>query len=167
MYTFSLPLSYYPSGSRGEDCMCKDCDRDVPRCTTCSREFCGRNFRDSLNQLKMHLQTHLPKKVTCPVCNSKQFRSGADAVLHLESGYCDGCRGKGNALKLIERFVSSEAPHLISHRGMIKDGSDSDYESEEVTYPCRYCGREFMRLSSLMQHESGKHGSSSQLRIGY
>jgi len=59
------------------------------------------------NQLKMHMQTHRERTVVCPVCRSesKKFKTGADAVLHLESGSCAGCKGKDNAKNAIYGFV--------------------------------------------------------------
>ena len=91
---------------------------------------------------------------------------GADALLHLESGYCPGCRGKDNARTQIYTFVSRNAPCVISDRLMIENG-DGGVPSQ--AYRCNECGRSFDRLSSLMQHQNSKHGggNSSSLRIGY
>ena len=44
---------------------------------------------------------HKPRNVSCPVCGVQRFRSPVDAVAHVESGYCDGCRGADNAARQI------------------------------------------------------------------
>jgi hypothetical protein len=156
----------YACGQRDGDATCKDCERGVPRCTICTREFIGKNFRDSLNQLKMHRQSHLPRAVTCPVCRSdRKFRSGADAILHLESGYCEGCRGQANAKQQIYEYVSRHAPQFVSSHPLLEwDGSFG----RDPEYSCKICGKVFTALSSLMQHETAKHngGQTSSLRIG-
>lgn len=36
------------------------------------------------NELNMHRQVHRPRDVACPVCGVKRFRSGANAVQHVE-----------------------------------------------------------------------------------
>ena len=55
---------------------------------------------------------HLEKAVVCPVCRNdkKKFRTSADAVLHLESGYCSGCRVTDNAMKAVYGFLQKNAP---------------------------------------------------------
>ena len=157
----------YDLGCRGHDVTCKDCDRDFTRCVECGREFHGRNMTDSLNQLREHQKTHRPKNIVCPVCRSqeKKFKSGADAVLHVESGYCPGCRGRDNAERQIYNFVRRQAPGLINNQLMIEYG-DSAVPSN--AYSCSYCNKAFSKLSALMQHQSSKHdgGNTSHLRIG-
>ncbi|KAL7576684.1 hypothetical protein ACA910_005610 [Epithemia clementina (nom. ined.)] len=61
--------------------LCYDCvdNPSLYRCRVCDRCF------DNNNQLNMHLQVHRPRNVACPVCGERRFRSGANAVQHVES----------------------------------------------------------------------------------
>ena len=72
----------------------------VSRCADCvigyTCEVCNRRFNSS-NELRMHSQVHRPKTVSCPVCGEARFGSAANAVQHVESGYCTGCTGRDNA----------------------------------------------------------------------
>ncbi len=104
----------YNLGKRGFAATCKDCERNCPICVEYGREFQGRSIVDSLNQLKMHRISHKPRTVVCQVCRSeeKKFRSGADAVLHVESGFCPGCMGRENAERQLYDFVRRQAPSL-------------------------------------------------------
>jgi hypothetical protein len=52
------------------------------------------------------MQVHCPRNVPYPVCGEVRFRSGANAVQHVESGYCSGCRGHDNARQQIYNFAS-------------------------------------------------------------
>jgi len=146
----------YRDGNRGDPCICKDCQREIPRCLICAREFRGRNLADGLNQLNQHSQSHREKTVVCPVCRSgdRKFRTSADAVLHLESGACEGCRGKDNAHGAIFNFVQRNAPGLMSQHLMIENGSGVPRQA----YRCQTCDKAFNNLSSLMQHQTAKHG---------
>ena len=165
--TSRFTRSEYHDAVYNDNGMCKDCQRDVPRCVECGREFQGINFRDGLNRLKMHKQIHRPRDIQCPVCRSdKRYASGADAVSHLESGYCSGCRGKENAHKQIYDFVSRAAPGIMNDRLMLENGGG---DVPQQAYSCSMCSKSFNRLSSLMQHQTNKHGggNASSLRIGY
>ena len=51
-----------------------------------------RHFNNQ-NELTMHMQTHRPRNTACPVCGEIRFASAANAVAHVESGSCSGCRG--------------------------------------------------------------------------
>ena len=157
----------YRDGNRGLECICKDCQRGIPRCNTCGRDFDGGNLAHGLNQLKMHMQTHRERTVVCPVCRSesRKFRTGADAVLHLESGSCAGCKGKDNAKNAIYGFVQKNAPGLMSQHLMIENGSGVP----DKAYNCPMCSKPFMNLSALMQHQMAKHGggSAAEFRMQY
>jgi hypothetical protein len=156
----------FNAGQYREGGQCKDCEKNEPRCVICARVFIGPNWSTSLNQLKMHQQTHLPQTVSCPVCqSSKRFKSAAGAVLHLESGRCEGCRGQENARQQIYSYVKRKASHLVTNQLMIEDGYHSN---EDISYQCCHCSKTFPKLSSLMQHESASHpgGGTSRLQIG-
>ena len=131
----------------------------IPRCNTCGRDFDGGNLAHGLNQLKMHMRSHQEKTVVCPICRnpSKKFRTGADAVLHLESGYCPGCRGEDKAKSAIYSFVQKNAPGLMSQHLMIENGSGVP----DKAYTCQMCSKPFTNLSALMQHQAAKHGGGS------
>ena len=58
--------------------------------------------------LKMHIQVHEPRTVSCPVCGDQRFRSTTNAVQHVESGSCRGCKGKENARQQIFKFISNK-----------------------------------------------------------
>ncbi|KAJ1415991.1 hypothetical protein B484DRAFT_454391 [Ochromonadaceae sp. CCMP2298] len=151
-------------GKRGRASTCTDCEKEVARCAECYREFTAHSWSNALNQLKMHKQTHAERTIACPVCNgSKRFRTGADAALHLESGYCEGCLGKDNAERAIFNFVSQQARSLMSPL-MIENGSGS---VPEQAYCCNDCGKRFNLVSALMQHSKAKHGQSQQLMVDY
>ena len=133
-------------------------------CPTCHISF------NNANQLKMHLQVHRPKYIVCPVCQdqTKLFASGANAVQHVESGYCTGCQGSDNAREAIYKFAAqkkvmqrylTEPPRITWHGEIITQ--DIPY----YPYTCKECGILYHNLSSLLQHQENKHGSSP-LRIG-
>ncbi len=158
----------FNAGQYREGGQCKDCEKNEPRCVICARVFIGPNWSTSLNQLKMHQQTHLPKTVSCPVCHSdkKLFRTAADAVLHLESGSCEGCRGKDSAKRLIYNIAEQKAPHLVKTQLMIGNGCQGNGSRSFI---CKHCQKTYQNLSSLMQHENAKHpnGRTHQLFIKY
>jgi DNA-directed RNA polymerase subunit RPC12/RpoP len=137
---------------------CMDCTGSYPyNCPTCSREF------SSENALRQHSVVHKPRDVSCPVCGDQKFRNPRDAVAHVESGYCSGCRGQDRALRHIYEFTQQRAPQFLSNRLMIGNG---DQDVPTNAYACNSCGRAFKKLSSLMQHQSSAHGDTD-LRIGY
>mmetsp|Transcript_7631 Transcript_7631/g.8393 ORF Transcript_7631/g.8393 Transcript_7631/m.8393 type:complete len:170 (-) Transcript_7631:212-721(-) len=134
------------------------------RCKSCVYAYtyncgeCGRSFSDN-NQLKMHQQTHRPRNVACPVCGEARFRCGANAVQHLETGYCTGCRGADNARQQIYEFASRQR----SLRGFIRDAPMLEYGGStnyvpELPYECPNCNKAFRQLSQLMQHQE-KHNN--------
>ena len=114
--------------SKGEGySRCRDCveGNGVPtavyECEECQRTF------NSSNELNMHRQIHRPRNVSCPLCGLRNFRSGANAVQHVESGYCTGCIGQDNARQRIYEFASTrqEMRSMLSNAPMIKDGYNS------------------------------------------
>lgn len=100
-----------------------------------------------------------PKVVSCPVCGETRFGSGADAVAHVENGFCPGCRGATNAARQIKRYTLQHAPPFVRDRYLVEDGSVGPGDG----YVCNFCGRAFAKLSSLMNHKwiSTEAGSGS------
>lgn len=141
------------------------------RCRECVHGYtcqeCNRNFNNQ-NELNMHMQVHRPRNVACPLCGEGRFRSGANAVQHVESGYCTGCRGQSNARAQIYKFASSQSimqPYVNDVPRLMYGGYDH-CEVPDFPYTCPDCSRSFKQLSQLLQHNDNKHGKQT-LRIGY
>ena len=135
-------------------------------CSECSRQF------NSENELNMHKQVHRPRNVACPICGDARFRSGANAVQHIESGFCRGCEGQDNARKQIYNFVSNQPQmhRYLSNVPML--GYDDRYqhndEMPEKPYKCNFCDKCFKHLSQQMQHQDQKHNVRYNVpRIGH
>lgn len=135
-------------------------------CPTCHRGF------GTPNELNMHLQVHRPRDVACPVCGEQRFRSGANAVQHLESGYCRGCLGRDHARQHIYQWASQQ--HGMqrymtpSHHPMLTNGAAAhpNYGGvPDLPYHCPDCGKSFRQASQLLQHQDQKH--SNYRMIGY
>ena len=118
----------------------------------------------------MHMQVHRPKTVKCPICGEERFKSGANAVQHVESGHCRGCRGtKDNARRQIYEFAKRQGgmnrymtdTPLLEYGGGSRNGPVPDYP-----YRCPECNKSFQNLSQLMQHQDNKHSNRHNL-IGY
>ena len=79
-------------------------------CPQCDKMFDhpSGNRNHIQNMLKMHMQVHEPRTVSCPVCGDQRFRSTTNAVQHVESGSCRGCKGKDNARQQIYKFISNK-----------------------------------------------------------
>ncbi|CAM9242899.1 unnamed protein product [Ectocarpus fasciculatus] len=122
---------------------------------------CGRKFTAE-HSLTQHMKTHRPKTVSCPVCGVTKFASAANAVAHVESGYCSGCRGKDNARSQIYNFISHKAPELRTR--LIEGPSGSGSSVPDRPYQCTYCGKTFTQLSAQMNHEGDVHGSDRRMR---
>ena len=130
------------------------------RCEICDRAF------NTENGLNMHKQVHRPKLFSCPVCRDQRFRSGANAVQHVESGSCSACHGRDNARQQIYDFASqqkgmrrfmTEVPLLTF------GGNETNRVAPNFPYMCRDCDKAFRQLSQLLQHLDQKHGINKAL----
>ena len=126
-----------------------------PTCPQCDRQF------SSPNSLFQHSKAHIPRTVSCPICGDKKFKNAANAVAHVESGYCSGCQGKDNARTQIYQYVSQYAPSLRVQ--MIENGYSSNSVPDKP-YECSYCSRRFAQLSAQMNHEGDFHRNQRQMR---
>jgi DNA-directed RNA polymerase subunit RPC12/RpoP len=128
-------------------------------CSECSRTF------NSHNNLEMHMQVHRPRNVACPVCKEQRFKSGANAVQHVESGYCTGCLGVDNARNQIYQHTSSkpQMQRYLTSVPMLTNGSNSNYVPD-LPYNCPDCSKSFRALSQLLQHQDQKHNNHRLLR---
>ena len=172
-----------PGAAKCYDCVrdnqrevsCPYCDRvlncqnslnmHIPHCIPTCRE-CGRTFQ-SENALRQHSKIHAPRELQCPLCNSdKRYRTGANVVAHVESGYCQACRGSDNAHEQISRFVSRNAPGLLAP--MLEYDSHHNNDLPQRPYRCTYCSKTFAHLSSQMNHEADVHDNNRRLnQIGW
>jgi len=130
--------------------------------TPCSCQTCGRDF-NSQNQLKMHMQTHRPRTVACPICGDSRFASGANAVQHVESGSCTGCLGKDNARRQIHKFVSRKSQMNSFMTPMLEYGGYGANVVPEFPYHCAPCNKKFRQMSQLLQHQDQKHNNRLSL----
>jgi len=149
-----------------------------PSCSICDRLFhgkqdlaehmydahptcpeCHRGFRTA-HDLFQHSKVHLPRTVSCPICGVKQFKNAANAVAHVESGYCSGCLGQDNARTQIFEYVSRHAPSL--RVPMIENGY-SAYGVPDMPYRCTFCTKQFAHLSAQMNHEGDAHRNNRHL----
>jgi hypothetical protein len=145
---------------------CSDCSSGNPiQCHICDRYFGNRN------NLKMHMQVHRPRSVACPICGEERFRNGANAVQHVESGSCRGCRGSQESAR--RQIYDFACQNRKMHRFLMDvprlTYGGSSYDQEEVPdfpYHCPDCYKYFRQLSQLLQHQDNKH-SRNYLRIGY
>lgn len=131
------------------------------QCGECYREF------NSQNELTMHMQVHRPRNVACPICGEKRFRTGANAVQHVESGYCSGCKGQDNARRQIYNFAQRQRgmqPYL-NGTPLLTNGGYND-GVPDFPYHCPHCSKSFRNASQLMQHQDQKH-NNQWLKLGY
>ena len=128
---------------------------------------CGECFRDfnSQNELNMHMQVHRPRNVACPVCGEQRFRSGANAVQHVESGYCSGCLGQDNAREQIYKFAAAQRSmgRYMTERPLLTYGGGVSGPVPDMPYCCQECNKSFRQLSQLLQHQDQKHGNRRML----
>jgi Zinc finger, C2H2 type len=74
--------------SKGEGISrCRDC---ISGCPFFVCQECDRNFNNE-NELKHHVQVHLPRNIQCDECGEQRFKSHANVQQHIESGCCQGC----------------------------------------------------------------------------
>ena len=139
---------------------CKDCVSGYVsfQCGECYRDF------NTQNQLNMHMQTHRPRNVACPICKDQRFRSSANAVQHVESGYCTGCTGQDNARTQIYELAQSlnGMQRYLNGTPLLTNGG---YNSgvPDLPYQCQECAKSFRQLSQLMQHQDQKHNNTRML----
>jgi hypothetical protein len=108
------------------------------------------------------MKTHRPKTVACPVCHDRYFASGADAVSHVESGYCPCMLGRENARQKIYNFTSRNAPQLLADVPRIGYGDwQPSPGASEKPYRCNMCLRKFGQMSSLLSHQADSHGHAA------
>ena len=124
-------------------------------------DVCGRDF-NSPNALFQHSKIHVPRNESCPICGVQKFRNPANAVAHVESGYCGGCLGRDNARAQIYQFVSQHAPTL--RVPMIEDGYGGRGVVPDRPYRCTHCNKSFASLSAQMNHEGDLHRNERQLQ---
>mmetsp|Transcript_3463 Transcript_3463/g.5511 ORF Transcript_3463/g.5511 Transcript_3463/m.5511 type:complete len:163 (-) Transcript_3463:444-932(-) len=113
-----------------------------------------------MNNLQQHMQVHQPRNVRCPLCGNQRFRNAANAVQHVESGYCTSCLGQSNARSQVFNFIQSHdrTRSLLSNDALrIQNGGQWDGTVPEVPYACNYCRQRFRQLSQMTQHEAAKH----------
>lgn len=140
------------------------------RCVYCVGTFtcsqCSRTFGSS-NEVEMHMQTHRPRTVACPICGECRFRSGANAVQHVESGFCSGCRGSDHAREQIYRYASKQRPmnQFMNDTLRLTQGNDDWNGVPDFPYHCPECSKSFRQLSQLLQHQDNKHRRNNL--IGY
>ena len=149
---------------KGDGCSrCKSCVGGGInfQCGECYRQF------NSQNELNMHMQVHRTRNVACPICGEQRFRSGANAVQHVESGYCTGCRGQDNARQQIYEFAQRQSgmQQFLTGTPMLTNGGHYD-SIPDFPYQCRECAKSFRQMSQLLQHQDQKHNRYTH-RIGY
>lgn len=117
----------------------------------------------------MHMQVHRPRNVACPICGEARFKSGANAVQHVESGYCSGCRGKDLARSQIYNFAQNQPAmrRFMTDTPMIADGNSYDDDVPDFPYHCPECTKSFRQLSQLLQHQDQKHNNNKFQMIGF
>lgn len=145
---------------------CRDCVEDGIFEPTFQCRSCSRQFRNQ-NELNMHMQVHRPRNVACPVCGDTRFKSGANAVQHVESGYCSGRPGRQNAREQIYKFSSTKGGmrRYMNDVPQLTNGSHFDEGVPDFPYRCPGCSKAFRHLSQLLQHQDQKH--NNRKLIGY
>lgn len=142
---------------------CRDCVNGVIvyQCHQCARSF------NSSNQLNMHMQVHRQKNVSCPVCGDTRFGSSANAVQHVESGYCTGCTGQDNARQQIYEFSSGKGAmrnYMTETARLTYGDHGASYDAvPDYPYCCRPCNKQFRNMSQLLQHQDNKHSRNNML----
>jgi Zinc finger, C2H2 type len=115
------------------------------------------------------MQVHRPRTVPCPACGDARFRSGANVVQHMESGYCRSCQGKDFARQQIYDFATKQGamrPYLTTSYPLLTNGGGHNNVVPDLPYHCPDCSKSFRQLSQLLQHQDQKHNDQRRL-IGY
>ena len=123
---------------------------------------CQRTFNDQ-NQLNMHMQVHRTRLKPCVACGSR-FKSSANMVQHLESGYCTRCTGRDNARDQIYGLaikLRGMRPYMTG-TPLLTNGYNQGIP--DYPYQCPQCSISFRQLSQLMQHQDNKHNNVRMLR---
>lgn len=150
---------------------CKDCvdgvsySYNAPPSFQCS--VCYRTFQNQ-NNLDMHMRVHRSRNVACPVCGDTRFKSGANAVQHVESGFCSGCRGQDNARQQIYRFAQSQkgmSRYMTDVPQLTYGDWNNNQSVPDFPYQCPECSKAFRQMSQLLQHQDQKHRNYNM--IGY
>ena len=141
----------------------------VFQCGECYREF------NNQNELNMHLQVHRPRNVACPICGDRRFRSGANAVQHVESGYCSGCYGRDNARQQnynfarsqpnMRHFMNNNPPPMLTWSN--ENFNTGDDFIPEFPYHCPQCSMCFRQMGQLLQHQDNRHNNHARVMINY
>lgn len=145
---------------------CKGCVHGVHgyQCQECNRNF------NSQNELNMHMQTHRARTVACPICRDTRFKSNANAVQHVESGFCRGCKGQDNARQQIYEFASRQGalrPYITSTPMLTNGDNGNSYGNvPDKPYCCPDCNKSFRQMSQLLQHQDNKHRNYN-MRLTY
>ncbi len=144
---------------------CRDCVNEVSRAPSYECSVCYRTF-DNQNNLDMHMQVHRPKQVACPVCGERRFKSGANAVQHVESGYCSGCRGAENARNQIYQYAQSkqQMSRYMTDVPQLTYGDWNNNQVPDFPYQCPECDKSFRQMSQLLQHQDQKHRNYNLLQ---
>ena len=145
-------------------------------CPECDKKFDhpSGNKKYIQNMLKQHMQAHMPRTVACPICGEQNmFRSTTNAVQHVESGACPGCKGEGNARQQVYDFISNKKVedwicdlsryYIVTcqeSRGLLATppalewgGAGGAGAVPDLPYKCQNCGKMFRQVSALMQHQ--------------
>jgi hypothetical protein len=104
------------------------------------------------------------KLIIYPLISLKRFKTGANAVQHVESGYCSGCLGRDNARQQIYQFAQQQGAmqRFMSERPMITNGAFNS-GVPDFPYCCNQCNKLFRNLSQLMQHQDQRHNNTRML----
>jgi hypothetical protein len=112
------------------------------------------------------MQTHRPRTVSCPVCGDTRFGSTTNAIQHIETGSCSGCRGASNARDAIYKFVSATPQFrsvLSDQKRIAYGGTAAGAGTPTHPYSCQECGKSCKQFSQLMQHMTAKHGRDDRV----
>jgi Zinc-finger of C2H2 type len=139
---------------------CNDCVHRPVCCGVCHRTFTGQN------ELDMHMQTHRPRNVACLLCGDKRFASPANAIQHVESGYCRECRGAKKARRRIRSFaIQNKRLHRFLSVVPLLTNGEQEGDVPEFPYQCEYCNKLFRQMGQLQQHLEQKHGDTRSLMV--
>ena len=106
--------------------------------------FSTMNQLDKMSpQVKSDVSIYLAtRKVACPLCGKKKYKSSIGAVAHVESGSCPRCRGTDIARDTIYNFLFTQEAtrYMIADRPQLQYNAGigaSHGAASEKTYICR------------------------------